>query len=456
LERLGGGALGEGLSYWWEQFDEDSFVDEVSVEEADDAGVAAAAEVVEDEAKLEELLYPSRGILPPEKIQAKTEGIPGLEPIEIAIVGARKMAGPDGKEFVLERGSAGVSLLNYFLTHRDEPETVKRLREILASDGVSTKTDGGIHAHLSDMKDFLPHGIFLLEMTSGRQRKYRISPRIEFVDKRSEIEEQEKVEREAAKALREQQRAVLKAEREAGRVPRERRVLTEEEKAEQKRIRNEQMKAANAALSERLAAGDESVRSGFIDNNLGLAWGMAHWAKARSPEIDIEDFYQEGAMGLVKAAQTYTPDKGEFAAYANTCIFNAVGMFLRTDPRRKAIKQGQAVLLSLDMPIASSGDNDRELLLVDTIEDEEAGSEFLKVEEDGLAVDLIERAGLTEVERRMTELYYGLNGEKPHAHKEIGDMEEFNFSQSYVSRICTRALKKLVCAARESGIDSRF
>lgn len=76
-------------------------------------------------------------------------------------------------------------------------------------------------------------------------------------------------------------------------------------------------------LLERLMKGDEEAKAELIEHDLRL---VAHIAKKyKAPGRDRDDLLQIGSIGLIKAANTYTPERGRsFAAYAGRCIENAI------------------------------------------------------------------------------------------------------------------------------------
>jgi RNA polymerase sporulation-specific sigma factor len=159
---------------------------------------------------------------------------------------------------------------------------------------------------------------------------------------------------------------------------------------------------------------------------------VAHKTKhLRGKVRDIEDVLSEGMVGLIKAVDHYDPARETpFANFACQCIENEVRMFLRKDQRRRPD-------VSLDIPLGSDA-GDRTIL------------DFL-AEGDDLAVEvgrriqarqaraLVDR--LSELEREVIELRYGLRGTLPLTQRQVAALN--GVSRPYISRIERRALAKL-------------
>lgn len=158
-------------------------------------------------------------------------------------------------------------------------------------------------------------------------------------------------------------------------------------------------------------------QSQLVEKNIRLSYFMYERLTKTSLIIRYrDDLISEAFVGLVKAAETYEPDRAKFATYAARCITNQMLMFLRK------LKKYECEV-SLYAPIGSD-DNGNELLLLDTIADgydmESARVEFLT------ASQHIGKLPLRQ--KRMLDLRgQGLT------HAEIG--KKLGISQSYVSRI---------------------
>lgn len=183
----------------------------------------------------------------------------------------------------------------------------------------------------------------------------------------------------------------------------------------------------------RLAAdGDIHARNMLIEHNLRL---VAHVVKKYySASRDQEDLIQVGTIGLIKAIQSFNPDKNiRLATYAAKCVENEVLMYFRSSRKissevslsRELDGEGDGAPLQL-MDVLSSGDS-----LVEDVE--------LKMRISRL-YGLVESV-LTERERKIICMRYGLCGTKPRAQREVA--ARLGISRSYVSRIEKKALEKL-------------
>ncbi len=186
------------------------------------------------------------------------------------------------------------------------------------------------------------------------------------------------------------------------------------------------------ALIERLRQKDESARSELIEHNLRLVVYIAK--KFESSGADIDDLISVGAIGLIKAVQSYDVSKNiKLATYASRCIENEILMFIR-----KKTKQNYEV--SLDEPLNYDKDGN-ELLLSDILESDvdEANVELEKSSENKILWNAIRR--LNAREQKIMELRFGLNGDEENTQKEVADM--LGISQSYISRIEKKILLRL-------------
>lgn len=170
----------------------------------------------------------------------------------------------------------------------------------------------------------------------------------------------------------------------------------------------------------------------LIERNLRL---VAHIAKKyQNVDEDMEDMISIGCIGLIKAIDTFDAGKGRLATYACRCIDNELLMFLRS--KKKTSKE-----VSLFEPIGQDREGN-EIHLVDIIEQQQPDI----VDNMELSGNLQKLYGLlnevlSERERQILILRYGLNGQKEITQSEIGAM--LGISRSYVSRIEKRALLKL-------------
>ena len=185
-------------------------------------------------------------------------------------------------------------------------------------------------------------------------------------------------------------------------------------------------------LMRRANQGDTVARATMIERNLRLVVYIAR--KFENTGISIEDLISIGTIGLIKAVNSFDPDKNiKLATYASRCIENEILMVLRKTNRLKAE-------VSFDEPLNTDWDGN-ELLL----------SDILGTEPDLVSRDLdadIEKQmlhhaidALSTKEKTIVGLRYGLGSDKEHTQKEVADM--MGISQSYISRLEKRIIGKL-------------
>ena len=178
--------------------------------------------------------------------------------------------------------------------------------------------------------------------------------------------------------------------------------------------------------------GDLEARNILIERNLRL---VAHIMKKYYAQTsDQEDLISIGTIGLIKGITTFDESKGaRLATYAARCVENEILMHFRSQR-----KSSQDVSLS---DYIETGGEGAALSLMDVVSDEEDLLERVSTREDlrklCKAVDQV----LTEQERRVVVLRYGLSGNRPHRQREVADIT--GISRSYVSRIEKKALSKL-------------
>ncbi len=148
----------------------------------------------------------------------------------------------------------------------------------------------------------------------------------------------------------------------------------------------------------------------------------------------IEDLISIGTIGLIKAVNTYKPEKKiKLATYASRCIENEILMYIRKNAHRR----GE---LSIDEPLNTDWDGN-ELLLSDVLGSTESGvGESLEKSEDERTVREAV-AALSKREREIIELRYGLGGHRELTQKEVA--ERLGISQSYISRLEKKIIKGL-------------
>jgi len=195
---------------------------------------------------------------------------------------------------------------------------------------------------------------------------------------------------------------------------------------------------------ERMEKGDPQAREELIAHNLRL---VAHVVKKFDcTEIDDEDLISIGTIGLIKGIDTFDRSKGvRLATYAAKCIENEILMALR---KRKGPRE-----TSLEDPIGTDQEGN-EISLMDILDNDDepvadsVNREFLR-QHMVSSLDV-----LTQRERMVIEMRFGLNGERKRTQREIAGM--LDISRSYVSRIQKRSVGKLSEAmkayASESGV----
>lgn len=187
-----------------------------------------------------------------------------------------------------------------------------------------------------------------------------------------------------------------------------------------------------AELLEKSRNGDNDARNELIEHNLRL---VAHIVKKYyNTGADQDDMISIGTIGLIKAVSTFNTDKGiHLATYASRCIENEILMFFRNQK-----KTAQDVFIS--DPIDTDKDGNT-LTLIDVIADKSDIADEIdtKIKVEKLRVIL--PVCLTERERLIIEMRYGLCGREELTQREIA--KKLNISRSYVSRIEKSALEKL-------------
>jgi len=181
-------------------------------------------------------------------------------------------------------------------------------------------------------------------------------------------------------------------------------------------------------------AGDTDARNTLIERNLRL---VAHIVKKyTSGEKENEDLISIGTIGLIKAIDTFDPDKGiKLATYAARCIENELLMWYRSQR-----KQSKEVYLNDSIGADREGN---EISLMDIIETEDEDvAERMEREENVIRLRHLIKNSLTDREKKIICLRYGLHaGGKEVTQREIAGM--YGISRSYVSRIEKKALQKL-------------
>ena len=181
-----------------------------------------------------------------------------------------------------------------------------------------------------------------------------------------------------------------------------------------------------------LERGDESARQELIEHNLRLVVYISK--RFENTGINIEDLISIGTIGLIKAVNTFKSGKNiKLATYASRCIENEILMYLRKI-------SSQRTEISFDEPLNTDWDGN-ELLLSDILgtDDDEV---YRPLEDDADKQMLMEAIDcLSERERSIILMRFGLPGGKEYTQKEVAD--KMGISQSYISRLEKRIIDRL-------------
>lgn len=181
-----------------------------------------------------------------------------------------------------------------------------------------------------------------------------------------------------------------------------------------------------------LPLGDKSARALLIERNLRLVVYIAR--KFENTGINIEDLISIGTIGLIKAVNTFKPEKQiKLATYASRCIENEILMYLRRTNKLKSE-------ISFDEPLNIDWDGN-ELLLSDVLGTDE--DVITKNLESMVDKNLLKSAlsQLNPREQQIMSLRFGLHGQEERTQKDVADM--LGISQSYISRLEKKIIRRL-------------
>ena len=185
-------------------------------------------------------------------------------------------------------------------------------------------------------------------------------------------------------------------------------------------------------LVNKLNNGDESIRSILIERNLRLVVYIAR--KFENTGVYVEDLISVGTIGLIKAVNTFNPEKKiNLATYASRCIENEILMYLRRNSKIKAE-------ISFYEPLNIDWDGN-ELLLSDILGTENDTVYNLIEDEVDKQLLLMALKNLNDREKEIVKLRFGLNGTREKTQKEVADM--LGISQSYISRLEKKIIRRL-------------
>ena len=188
----------------------------------------------------------------------------------------------------------------------------------------------------------------------------------------------------------------------------------------------------------RLERGELLARQTLIERNLRLVVYIAR--RFENTGINIEDLISIGTIGLIKAVDTFRPErKIRLATYASRCVENEVLMYFRS---RKKLQGEMSLSDTIDGDDAGSA-----LCLMDVVgSDDTMLSDMADREEQQHIRHLVDTC-LTDREAEVIRRRYGLTGDLPQTQRQVA--AAFSISRSYVSRIEKRALSKLEAALRD-------
>ena len=178
--------------------------------------------------------------------------------------------------------------------------------------------------------------------------------------------------------------------------------------------------------------GDLDARNKLIEHNLRLVVFLAK--KYDNSIYDLEDLVSIGSIGLIKAIKTYKLDKNiKLATYASRCIDNEILMFLRKNKKRNN---------EVSFEDAINYDSEGNELHIEDVfgTDENIVEKTLENKDDKKLLEK-EICKLSERDKKIIEMRYGLFGKKELTQKELAD--KLSISQSYISRIEKKVIKRL-------------
>lgn len=181
-----------------------------------------------------------------------------------------------------------------------------------------------------------------------------------------------------------------------------------------------------------MAGGSIAAKNKLIEHNLRLVVYIAR--RFDNTGVNLEDLISIGTIGLIKAVDTYNPEKSiKLATYSSKCIENEILMYLRKTA-------GQKAELSIDEPLNTDWDGN-ELLLSDVLgTDSDLVMRPIEADVDRqLLRQALEK--LDERERYIVTSRFGLCGKPERTQKEVAD--ELGISQSYISRLEKRIISRM-------------
>lgn len=199
-------------------------------------------------------------------------------------------------------------------------------------------------------------------------------------------------------------------------------------------------KEEETRILDEIEKGNDAEREKLIIHNLRLVVYISK--KFENTGIGIEDLISIGTIGLIKAVNTFCPSKNiKLATYASRCIENEILMCLRKNSQQKNE-------VSIDEPLNVDWDGN-ELLLSDVLgsDADEINRGIESEDERSILLSSVEK--LSERERVIMTMRFGLEGTREYTQKQVADI--LGISQSYISRLEKRIIAKLKREIEKAG-----
>ena len=192
-------------------------------------------------------------------------------------------------------------------------------------------------------------------------------------------------------------------------------------------------KEEEATLVEQMLSGNNEAREKLINHNLRL---VVHIAKKYIQSAESEELISVGSIGLVKAVDSYKPNKGSsISTYASRCIENEMLMLLRANKKHKCC-------VSVEEMVGEGKDGSK-LQLKDIIPQNQEDDPDVIVERKVLMEEVVSKMKriLPKRDYEILSLRYGIKDGIQHSQQEVADI--MNISRSYISRIETKSLEMI-------------
>lgn len=192
-------------------------------------------------------------------------------------------------------------------------------------------------------------------------------------------------------------------------------------------------KEEEADLVEQMLNGNNEAREKLINHNLRL---VVHIAKKYIQSAESEELISVGSIGLIKAVDSYKPNKGSsISTYASRCIENEMLMLLRANKKHKCC-------VSVEEMVGEGKDGSK-LQLKDIIPQNQEDDPDVIVERKVLMEEVVAKMKriLPKRDYEILSLRYGIKDGIQHSQQEVADI--MNISRSYISRIETKSLEMI-------------